>query len=85
MLGIPILYEALLNCHDEKDLDLSILINVVSGRDMISNSIEDKVIEFLKEYNSRYKIAQGYDLSVTLASICLAPDDANKSGSNVFF
>ena len=81
VLGVPTLYEALLNCHNEKDLDLSFLKYVVSGGDILTKSLEDRFNEYLKEHNSKAVITQGYGLSEALAAVCLACDNVNKSGS----
>lgn len=81
VLGVPTLYEALLSCNNEKNLDLSFLKYVVSGGDLLSKSLEDRVNNYLKEHNSKAVITQGYGLSEGLAAVCLACDDVNKSGS----
>lgn len=81
VLGVPTLYEALLNCNNEKDLDLSCLKYVVSGGDILTKNLEDRVNEYLREHNSKAHITQGYGLSEALAAVCLAHDDINKSGS----
>ncbi len=81
VLGVPTLYEALINCHNEKDLDLSFLKYVVSGGDLLSKKLEDDVNKFLKDHNSKAIITQGYGLSEALAAVTLACDKINKSGS----
>ena len=81
VLGVPTLFEALMNCDNEKDLDLSFLKYVVSGGDMLPRALEDKINDYLKEHNSLAHITQGYGLSEALAAVTLAADDVNKSGS----
>lgn len=81
VLGVPTLFEALINCHNEKNLDLSHLKYVVSGGDALSKKLEDEVNEYLKEHGSSAKITQGYGLSEALAAVSLAHDNINKSGS----
>ena len=81
VLGVPTLYEALLKCNNEKNLDLSFLKYVVSGGDILTKNLEDRVNTYLKEHNSKAHITQGYGLSEALAAVCLACDDINKSGS----
>lgn len=81
VLGVPTLYEALINSHNEKDLDLSFLKYVVSGGDILSKKLEDRINEYFKEHNSTAVITQGYGLSEALAAVTLACDDINKSGS----
>ena len=81
VLGVPTLFEALINCNNEKNLDLSFLKYVVSGGDLLSKNLEDRVNSYLKEHNSKAHITQGYGLSEALAAVCLAADEVNKSGS----
>lgn len=81
VLGVPTLFEALIGCKNEPDLDLSFLKYVVSGGDLLSSKLESEVNCYLKEHNSKAIITQGYGLSEGLAAVCLAHDDVNKSGS----
>lgn len=81
VLGVPTLFEALINCHNEKNLDLSFLKYVVSGGDLLNRKLEDQVNQYLKEHHSKAHVTQGYGLSEGLAAVCLAHDDVHKSGS----
>ena len=81
VLGVPTLFEALISNTNVKKLDLSNLKYVISGGDILSKSLEDRVNKYLKEHNSKAHITQGYGLSESLAAVCLASDDVNKSGS----
>lgn len=81
VLGVPTLFEALINCHNERHLDLSHLKYLISGGDLLPKSLEDRVNEYMKEHNSTARITQGYGLSEALAAVTLAHDDVNKSGS----
>lgn len=81
VLGVPTLFEALISCKNEKDLDLSFLKYAISGGDLLPRKLEERVNEYLKEHNSKAQIVQGYGMSEALAAVCLAFDDVNKSGS----
>lgn len=81
VLGVPTLYEALLNCKNVSNLDLSFLKYVVSGGDLLSKNLEDRFNNYLKEHGSSATITQGYGLSEGLAAVSLACDSINKSGS----
>ncbi len=81
ILGVPTLFEALLSSKNEENLDLSFVKYVISGGDLLSQNLESRVNEYLKEHNSEAKITQGYGLSEALAAVCLAHDEINKSGS----
>ena len=81
VLGVPTLFEALITSNNVKNLDLSNLKYVISGGDVLSQNLENKVNNYLKEHNSTAKITQGYGLTEALAAVCLGCDDLNKSGS----
>lgn len=81
VLGVPTLFEALINAHNVKNLDLSNLKYVVSGGDFLSANLENKINEYLKAHGSRAVVTQGYGLSEALAAVCLASDEKHKSGS----
>lgn len=81
VLGVPTLYEALITYKNEENLDLSFLRYAISGGDVLSKKLEDKVNEFLKSHNSNARITQGFGCSEALAAVCLGYGDINKSGS----
>lgn len=81
VLGVPTLFEALINNNNEKDLDLSFLKYVISGGDLLPKNLEDRINEYLKKHNSEARITQGYGLSEALACVTMAHDEVNKSGS----
>lgn len=81
ILGVPTLYEALINSHNVKNFDLSYMKYVISGGDKINKILEDKINIYLKEHNCEVKITQGYGLSEALAAVCLCYDDRRKEES----
>jgi len=81
VIGVPTLYEALMNNNNVRDLDLSHLKYAISGGDILPQSLENRVNEYLEKHNSTARITQGYGLTEALAAVCLAHDEINKSGS----
>ena len=81
VLGVPTLFEALINSNNVKNLDLSFLKYVISGGDLLPKNLEDEINEYLEKHNSTARITQGYGLSEALACVTIAHDDVNKSGS----
>ena len=81
VLGVPTLFEALINSTNEKNLDLSFLKYVISGGDLLPKNLEDRINKYLSEHNSTARITQGYGLSEALACVTMAHDHVNKSGS----
>lgn len=81
ILGVPTLFEALTNCNNEKNLDLSSLKYIISGGDALPKNLEDRINKYLLDHNCNTKITQGYGLSEALSAVCLGFDNVNKSGS----
>ena len=81
ILGVPTLFEALINSNNVKKLDLSFFKYIVSGGDILQKQLEDKINDYLSSHNSNVKVTQGYGMSEALAAVSLAYDDVNKSGS----
>lgn len=81
VLGVPTLFEALVSSKNVSDLDLSCLKYMISGGDMLTKNLEDRINEYLSSHNSNIKISQGYGLTEALSAVCLGFRDINKSGS----
>jgi len=81
IFGVPTLFEALTNCNNVKDLDLSNVKYVVCGGDNLSEALNEKVNKYLKEHGCKTTISQGYGMTESLAATALAFDEANKEGS----
>ena len=81
VVGVPTLYEALINSNNVKKLDLSFLKYIISGGDILPKSLEDRINEYLETHGTSARIAQGYGLTEALAAVCIAYDNLNKSGS----
>ncbi len=80
LVGVPTLYEALLNSNNKK-LDLSRLKYVVSGGDTLTVELTRKINEFLKDHKATVKIMQGYGMTESTAATSLAYGEYNFEGS----
>ena len=80
IVGVPTLFEALLNTNNKK-LNLSSLKYVISGGDSLSESLGNRVNEFLLDHNAEVQVMQGYGLSEASGAVALAYDDYNVLGS----
>ena len=80
VVGVPTLYEALLNTNNKK-LDLKKLKYAICGGDTLTVSLARRVNVFLEEHNSKVKIMQGYGMTESTAATALACDDYNVEGS----
>lgn len=81
VLGVPTLWEALISNNNVKNFNLSCLKYAISGGDLLSKNLEDRVNAYFKEHKSSAIITQGYGLTEALAAVTLSRDDINKSGS----
>jgi len=80
LLGVPTLYEALVNTNNT-NLDLSYLKYVISGGDCLSSTLERKINVYLQKCGCREKINQGYGMTECLAAVALSYDKASREGS----
>ena len=81
VLGVPTLYEALVNSNNEPNLDLSFIKYLICGGDSLPKPLEDKVNKYMLSHGNNVKIVQGYGLTEALSAVCLGPSRYNKSGS----
>ncbi|MBR1413940.1 MAG: acyl--CoA ligase [Bacilli bacterium] len=70
LVGVPTLYEALLNQKLKKN-DLNCIDAVISGGDVLSIELKKKVDNYLHEHGSRASIRPGYGLTEATAATCL--------------
>ncbi len=80
IVGVPTLFEALLNTNNKK-MDLSGLKYIICGGDSLSESLANKINDYLKEHNCKNKIMQGYGLSEASGAVILAYGKHNVIGS----
>ena len=81
IVGVPTLYEALINSKNISNLDLSYVKYVISGGDSLSGSLEDEVNLYLESHGANAKITQGYGLTEALSVVTLCSDERSKKGS----
>ena len=80
LLGVPTLYEALVNCNNI-NIDLKDIKYIISGGDILSSSLEKKINSYLEKHNSKEKINQGFGMTECLAAVCLSYDKGSREGS----
>ena len=62
-MGIPAMYEALMNSKKMDNFDLSFLITPGVGGDWISDEMHSKINDFLTNHNCKYKLEPGYGMT----------------------
>ena len=80
IVGVPTLFEALLNTNNKK-MDLSNLKYVKSGGDSLTESLANRVNDYLADHNAKVKVMQGYGLSEAAGAAILAYGKHNVIGS----
>ncbi len=79
IVGVPTLFEALINTKLKKD-DLKSVTAVICGGDALTQTLRDKVNDFLKSHGSNAKIRVGYGLTEGSGAVCLSPENSFKDG-----
>lgn len=80
ILGVPTLYEALINTKNDK-LDLSMLKHAICGGDSMNPSLIRRVNLYLEQHGAKIKVSQGFGMTESLAAVCLSNGEAYREGS----
>lgn len=79
IVGVPTLFEALINTKLKRD-DLESVTAVICGGDALNQTLRDKVNEFLASHGSDAKIRVGYGLTEGSGAVCLSPESVFTDG-----
>ena len=79
--GVPSLFESMIKSGKVGKNALSCIDVIISGGDYMSESLKNKVDEFLKENGSSGEVRIGYGLTEASAATCLTPTGRYKPGS----
>ena len=75
IVGVPTLFEALVNTKLKQD-DLKSVTAVICGGDALTQTLRDKVNNYLKDHGSNAKIRVGYGLTEGSGAVCLSPENS---------
>ncbi len=81
MLGVPSLFEGMINNKKFDKVDMSQLKYIISGGDFLSIPLEEKINDFLRLHKSKVKIKKGYGMTESVAATAYTYDGTNKPGS----
>ena len=81
ILGVPTLWEGMMNNKKFDDVDMSQLKYIVSGGDFLSIPLENKINEFLKNHGAKVTIKKGYGMTESVAATAYTYDGTNEIGS----
>lgn len=79
IIGVPTLYEALIN--NKSIGDLSFLKLAISGGDTLTLSLKNKIDDFFKEHGAKIEVREGYGLTECAGASCLMPINKYKEAS----
>lgn len=77
LIGVPTLYRAIINNEKLQNADLSHLKYVVSGGDLVKDSLESQINNFLAQHGSNAKLCKGYGLTEMVAGATFACNEYN--------
>lgn len=78
IVGVPTLFEALLNNKGFNGMDMSYVKHFVSGGDSLTEKQNDSINEFLRNHGCNINVEQGYGMTESVAATALAFGKANK-------
>ncbi len=81
LLGVPTMWEAMMDNHKFKKLDLSHFKYLISGGDSLSVAMENRFNEFLEKHNAKIKVKKGYGMTESVAATCYTFPGYNELGS----
>lgn len=81
ILGVPTLWEGMMNNKKFENLDMSQLKYIVSGGDYLSVAQEKRINEFLHEHGANVNILKGYGMTESVAATCYTFPGTNEPGS----
>ena len=81
LIGVPTLYEALMNNKNLKHYKLDFLKCAISGGDSLSVELKKKVDEFFESHGAHIQLREGYGLTESTGPSCLLPNKYYRMGS----
>lgn len=81
ILGVPTLFKGIIGCGELQNEDLSYVKNIVSGGDLVKNSLEDRINQFFADRGAKVLLEKGYGLTEIVAGATFAVGDYNAYGS----
>jgi long-chain acyl-CoA synthetase len=81
ILGVPTLWEAMMNNKKFDKVDMSQLKYMVSGGDYLSVAQETKINDFLHKHGAHINICKGYGMTESVAATCYTFPGTNEPGS----
>ncbi|MBR2678309.1 MAG: AMP-binding protein [Bacilli bacterium] len=81
ILGVPTLWESMINNSKFDDVDMSGLKYIVSGGDHLTITAEEKINDFLHKHGAKVDICKGYGMTESVAATAYTFPGTNEPGS----
>jgi len=81
LVGVPTLFEALMNNERMENVNLSHVKMIVSGGDTLNKARIKKLNDFLHDHGANASLLQGYGMTEAVAAVCLDPQFAPRPGT----
>ncbi len=81
IVGVPTMFEALINSKEQSKTYLKCVTDVISGGDSLKPDLRKKINNYLAEHGSKTQIRVGYGLSESVAVSILCPSFYYKEGA----
>ena len=81
IVGVPTLLETMINDEKVQEMDLSFIKCIITGGDVISINLKERVDEFMKAHGSEATVRPGYGLTEGCGASCLLPKNIQPKGS----
>ena len=81
ILGVPTLWEAMMNNKKFDRVNMSQMKYIISGGDHLSTANEKKINDFLHKHGAHINISKGYGMTESVAASCYTFPGTNKPGS----
>lgn len=81
VVGVPTLFETMINDPGVKEMNLSFIKNLIVGGDTMPPELKKRIDEFMSEHSSIATIRSGYGLTESAGAVCLLPKETQPVGS----
>ena len=81
LVGVPTLFEALMNNERMANVNLSHVKLIVSGGDTLNKARIKKLNDFLHDHGANASLLQGYGMTEAVAAVCIDPQFASRPGT----
>ena len=80
IMGVPTLYQHLLNANALNGADLSFIKTVIAGGDVLTMGLRKRIEEAFAKHGCRTTVRDGYGLTECVMLTCMTPKDNYKEG-----